>query len=295
MGNSYASNTAKESIVVLNEVVNKAVNDCKLVVTQSQIASFSGITGGTLNVNSNWTQQAALDLGCVADNKFQTAMNNSLAQSAKQTAEAVVQQFSLATFSEATNYVELSMKASNIVQNTFYNSCLGSITQNQTIVFSDISNTNIAVGLNWSQTTDAVTNCIFNNSTVNGIQNDMSQAISQAATAKQENFLTGILVAIVIFIAILGLLLFGILGLGIWGVTKLVPKIPGGGGGGGTVVVPGAGGGGQGPGGGKGAGGGRAPIAPPAKTPSPPGGIGSLAKYLPGVLASNPELLALAL
>lgn len=217
MGSSYSSNVAKSTISVMNKVINNAMNTCKTTIKQNQVANIHNNTGGTINLNINWKQIAWLDMKCIASNTFSNTIDNQLSQEAKQVANAVVQQFSLFEFADASNYVEMTMQASNTVKNTFNNSCITDVLQNQAFNYSDNNGTYLTGTLNWTQTTQDVSQCIFKNQAINNIVNDMSQTVNQSATAKQENFLAAIISAILLVIIVVAIILFGLLFVGLIG------------------------------------------------------------------------------
>lgn len=219
MGNELSTNVSKETVNVLNNVFNSVSNSCVTQATQNQSIDLSGLTGSSIILTADWSQQLVVNASCLATSNLSTNLSNAIAQEATQLAESTEQQFSLATFGEAENYVKIMTNLSNTITNVYVNECQVTSEQIQNITISNSQAQLVTANTLWTQTLNTTSNCVFNNTAVTAIQNQIQQSVKQTAEATTENFLEGALLGLALVIASAGVFLFGIGGMGGSGAT----------------------------------------------------------------------------
>lgn len=208
MSNTVASNYVNQTLKVMTDSITTSTNQCSTNVTTGQYNIIKGgnSVGCTVNVSANIETQ--VDMSCYASTDVQNNVSNNLSQAAKLQSEAVNQQFALLSFSEAINVSNSYINLSNTMSTAFYNSCITDITTNQTNVIDCQGSTNMTVDVSFNDTTQLSQNCVFNNTNVVNVSNQIKQSISAAAKAEIQNFIAGIITAIIGLLLVVGLVLF---------------------------------------------------------------------------------------
>jgi len=90
----------------------------------------------------------------------------------------------------------------------FYNSCIVDITANQTNVVNCQGSENMTVDIDFKNTTDLTQDCVFNNTNVTNVTNNIKQSVAQKAKAEIQNYIAGIITAMLGVLVVVGLILF---------------------------------------------------------------------------------------
>lgn len=208
MGNSIAENYVNQTLNVMTNSITTSTNQCSTNVTTGQYNIIRGGNSVNCNVTVSANIETQVDMSCYASTDVQNNVSNDLSQAAKLQAEAVNQQFALLTFSEAINMSNSYINLSNTMSTAFYNSCITDITTNQTNVIDCQGSTDMTVDVSFDDTTRLSQDCVFNNSNVVNISNKIKQSVKAAATAEIQNYIAGVITAIIGLLLIVGLVLF---------------------------------------------------------------------------------------
>lgn len=204
---SIANNYASEMVQSMINVSNSATQTCQIANSQIQNASISGVSGGSVTVNADWKNQLVLNYECLQSTKFSNQLGQTINQEAKQLAKAINQQFALGE-AEASNTVKLSAQLGITVSNAFTQECLAYNSQIQNISYGTATNTTAVLNLNWENYNASSFKCVMQNQSVTNVTQQISQEISQSATATIENWLAGIIGAIAAVIGAIALIIF---------------------------------------------------------------------------------------
>ena len=208
MSNTIASNYVDQTLNVMTNSITTSTNQCSTNVTTGQYNIIKGGNSINCNVSVSADIETQVDMSCYASTDVQNNVSNTLAQAAKLQAEAVNQQFGLLTFSEAINVSNSYINLSNNMTTAFYNSCITDITTNQTNVIDCGGSSNMTVDVNFNDTTQLSQDCVFNNSNVVRVSNNIKQSVAAAAKAEIQNYIAGIITAMLGVLVVIGLILF---------------------------------------------------------------------------------------
>lgn len=203
-------NTVSSSAKSVIDVTTDVTNSCTFKTKNTQLFVVDGGKSVNCKASGTFNSFTSLDTTCITSTETQNDMKNQVAQTAQQQAELIAQQFKLGNTS-ASNIADLYAELATTVTNTYYNSCINEITNNQTAIIKCAESTNLVADANFNQTTNASAQCIFSNKSVNDIIADIDQEVRQTAKIEVKNFYAEILGAIFGIIIMAGIIIFGIL------------------------------------------------------------------------------------
>lgn len=245
MGNSIAKNVSTNAINQALSISNNTLTTCNTNSTQSQNITIGGkccqtycltdkdCNGGTCepipgqsqfgkcsnignceevvifkDVNIDQFSLNQINASCMESGSTTSNINAQISQAASQLASAVNQSLDLnpgSTEAEniASNIINLMMS----VQNTVQNQCFLNTVQQQSVnIFTCGHEKFNGININQESYNQAITNCVFSNSSVTSLQSALEQSITQSAKATVENSL-GLLLTVIIIVVILFLLI----------------------------------------------------------------------------------------
>jgi len=177
------------------ESITNTTNVCNTTVNANQVFFINGGSSNRCTVTASGSSTVSTNMSCFAENSTMNNVTNNLAQTAQQSAKSIQQQFGFLTFSEAINISQSYINLSNVIQTTFYNSCITSISNNQLAVIDCENSNDFTVDVDFNQTNIVTQDCIFNNAAVTQIKNDITQFVEQKAYSEIENYVAGVLMA----------------------------------------------------------------------------------------------------
>lgn len=201
MGVSISKNTVNSLVSDTQTILNNYSNICS-VTGASANAQFhaNGCTFKdspvTVFANQNVSQN------CISNNNIRSSIRANIQQQMQQTATAITQSFGFPSVSDAEDFINSSILLGNTIVDTFYNECLAqTANSNATFVCTNTTFDNSSVQIeSFQQITQT---CIQNNNTVNNIQADLVQKLSQTSLAKQENAFAGVFLVVIVIILII--------------------------------------------------------------------------------------------
>lgn len=204
---STTSNIANETAKALISVSNTASQNCKFSVNELQSATVKLGTNTNINIYLDWAQYIVLQDSCYQESSIQNQINQEITQEANQIAKSIAQQFSLSS-ATASNVVTIVAEMSVAISNSFIQNCATFEDQTQIVVIEGGVNNVANIYSNWQQYNNSVLNCVQKDAAVNSAQQKLQQAVKQEADATVENFLAGIIGAIVAVFAVIGIIFF---------------------------------------------------------------------------------------
>lgn len=195
MTNSISENYVYESINLMVESITTTTNQCTTQVNSGQFFFINGGSSDGCKVTASGKNVVTTNLSCYATTAVMNQVSNNISQAAQQAATSIQQQFGLASFSEAINVDHSYINLSNIIQTTFYNSCITNISNAQVAVINCGNSTNFTADVDFSNTTNVTQDCVFKNASVTTVQNDLTQYVDQTAYSEIQNYIAGIMMA----------------------------------------------------------------------------------------------------
>ena len=208
-----SENIANETVQALINVSNSASQSCQISADQIQSINISGNTGGTFNVNQDWTQYLVLQSTCSQNVTFQNDISQLMAQEADQIAKTISQQFQLGS-AASKNVSNQTANLSIQVSNAFVQNCTGYESQIQVATLTNNTNTDVNLYQNWEQYNASTFECVMNDRAVNNTTQQLQQTVNQQAETTVQNFFAVIFGAIFGIFAIIGIIIFGLIFLG---------------------------------------------------------------------------------
>lgn len=207
MGGAQTKNIAEENLQAIASVVNLAVQNCGQTLTENQVTNvnLSGAKVGEVIINQD--ESLILKEGCLQSEDATSKLDQALQAAASQTANAISQQYQLST-SKSKNVIKINAQMATEIKNRFVQNC--------SVKSSDQQRTNVnardaQIGtliINQKEYIDDLVSCSTDGQINIDLKANLTSTISQEATAKVENFLTPVLIAIVVIVGIIALFLF---------------------------------------------------------------------------------------
>lgn len=194
-------NVGKQTVNSLIQSTNTVTSSCTIEGSQLQGQKVTCGTGATCNVNNNWNQTTNMNTACLQDSDVQNQLDSTSQQSAEQTAQSQTAAFALST-AQSKNYYQSTAQLTTIIDNTFVQNCTGYNTQYQ---FQDVEaaqGSTVNSYNDWSQYNNSMTDCVSNNTAVNGVSQAISQNLDQQAKTKVTSFL-GMIISIIVVIIVI--------------------------------------------------------------------------------------------
>lgn len=203
MGASIAKNVTQNASSGVNNIANSYVTSCTTTVANNQNITASGnckVDFGTIDVKNT----AALSTKCMQSNTTITSMRNQIKNKILSNVTSQTQNLGLPSLSVATNISEAATNLANVVTNTYTQTCINSISSNQS--FSCTDNAEVTVNyLNMDNGVQAFQECVQNNISIIDAQNNLESAISQTTAATEENAFAGFFGIFMIIIGIIAI------------------------------------------------------------------------------------------
>jgi type IV secretory pathway VirB2 component (pilin) len=210
MGPTKANNSAKLVAKTITDIGVSVYQGCNEAISQDQNLSVQATNGSTINIGDiDWSQTVSTNIACVQSSTTSTAIDNAIQQAAQQTATATNQEFNISGETATSNISEQIEEVQNAISLAFQQECTGLISQNQNVNFVASNGSVVTVGnLNWSQTADAVSQCIQTTDAVTTATNSLTQSLEQSATSTVESFLGPFIAIIIVIVIVIGLIIY---------------------------------------------------------------------------------------
>lgn len=209
MAPTKATNSAKQITNAITNVGVEVLQGCNTQISQSQNLNIIGNSGSVTTGNIDWSQVVSTNIACLQNSSTTTAIANAVTEAAQQTANVTNQEFNIPFGSnESNNIAEQITNVATQVNLAFTQNCIGIISQNQNVNVVNNSGVTVLGNLNWSQTADAVSQCIQTTSAVTNVTNNLAQSLEQTATTTIESFLGPFIAIIIVIVIIIGLIIY---------------------------------------------------------------------------------------
>jgi len=211
MGNVQAKNEVDSAIAASVSILNSSIQTCETSLSQNESIIVKDCPNIDIE-NVNFNESGTVNVSCAQTNSVTQNVKNQVDAQMTQMAEAIKQALSFNPGSaEANNIDRLSVQLSTSVVNTFSQSCIPSVSNNETISASctGADGTATIKFVNFNEYDSATSTCVQNNNSVQTIANSIKAIIDQSATAKEAPlFSLGlviiIIVAIFLFVFLVG-------------------------------------------------------------------------------------------
>lgn len=211
---SNTSNVGEQIIRSQINILNKNILKCSQTGFQHESITVGPNSTFTNNGTINFNEVTTLDLNCLSTLVNSTDVVSQISQAATQVAKSISQNFSPGTWSEAdaNNFVYNYISGTINVTNTNYQSCVTTAMQSEQITILPGANfVNGTSGvINFNETLNAAATCTLNASNSNQVTQNLSQTLSQIATAIVQNSLAILAIAILLIVIIFFLFDFGV-------------------------------------------------------------------------------------
>jgi hypothetical protein len=217
MGANVSSNISESVARVTTTVLNSYINSCGVAINSQQEWNAVGCNGVTIKDN-DYSNIVVYDAQCLQSINNNEQVINSVAQAIQQLAQSESQNIGWPSANVANNYSSTVAQMATSVTQQFMNQCAGSITSSSSLNCVDSSNI-VFEGNSFSNTLNDAATCTQNILSQIGITNNISQSVSQTASAKEQNSL------FVIFLLLLIPLIFAFIFLttnGKWIIIMLI-------------------------------------------------------------------------
>ena len=212
MGNTLAQNEVNSTISSLSESIQKSTTSCRAAINQ---------TNELIIVNSNHIDLNKIHLTggnyvlfnpqCISSTNQSSIMNNSISATVTEVANAITQNLDLNPGSvEANDIVNQLISLNQVSTNEIINNCITSATQTNSAIIQNANHVNMnGAVIDWNNTVDDISNCIFNSFQSTSLTSQIVSDLNLSATAKVEDSLGVILMALAIVAVIIFMLWIG--------------------------------------------------------------------------------------
>lgn len=207
MGNAYAKNTLDDTIDELNESIFTASQGCKSTLQQLEQLNISHVNN-TVFKGINLNEVGTISMSCMASSTTQNNIQASMNTQIQQIAKTVNQSLNLSGSTEADNNTKLLTQLKDVVYNSFVQDCSAAITQSEIVTLTDDSGDTFGI-INFSESGSNVLSCTQKNQAVSDMKTQITQQISQTATATVQSFLAQIFLILLMVVIIIGMIEFG--------------------------------------------------------------------------------------
>jgi ABC-type multidrug transport system fused ATPase/permease subunit len=212
MGNTLAQNEINSHISSLSESVQNSTTSCRAVVNQTNaivIENVNNVNLSGLNLSSG--NYFLFNPKCTGSANQTAVLNNSISQSVSQIATAISQNLDLNPGStEANQIVNDLIGLKQVATNNIIQQCLVDSVQTNIVDITTGKNINLhGAIINWNNTTDDISTCIFNQFQSSSLTSQITSDISETATSKVEDSIGLILIVAAIIAAIVFMLWIG--------------------------------------------------------------------------------------
>jgi len=202
MGSVQSTNIIDTRINAMISVLNSSTQECSPIVSSSQILSVSSnrCPGKKIDIkNIKMTAKHKMDVNCAAMATQSMDTKISIAQEAKQMAEAISQSLSLNPSStDAKNIATLSLNLGATIHNISAQTIRPTINVLQKIELDDNCSDINVTGIDLKSFSKIYAKAIKEDKQVNKAIIDLKQTVEQIAKAKQENALWALLFIFII-------------------------------------------------------------------------------------------------
>lgn len=185
MGASKSKSTVEKITTVATDVVNKNIQRCVVSATQSQLIKITDVHGDVDLTGVKQKQGVSIDMKCIFSNKMQTDIQNDIAATIAQQAQAKSGDITSApggsSSSTATNI-------KNIFTNNIHNESLSeqvsSSLQQQTVMVSGVDGNVVAAGLSQTQGSEIIAKAMIDTAQYTGALTKVAESIDTASKAE---------------------------------------------------------------------------------------------------------------
>ncbi|CAN5868272.1 hypothetical protein BH23THE1_BH23THE1_26380 [soil metagenome] len=209
MGNVEAKNEVDSAISASVSIMNSSTQKCRTSLDQDQSINVSGCTHVNIE-HVDFGAGGTVDIKCAQDASSTTAIKQQISTRMQQMSKAVNQALDFNPgSSEASNIVRLSEDLSTAVVTSYSQSCLPSVSQNQSVNVkcptTGGSTANIEF-IDFREFNNSLVTCTQTTSSVNQVAQSIKTIIEQRAIAKVAPIFS--LGVIIIILIILGLVAY---------------------------------------------------------------------------------------
>lgn len=210
MGSSYAKNVAKDMTNVFVKVINTSNQTCQSHNVQSNVIDICGnSSGGNEDFTTNQSNSVQTSISCVQNNQFSTQLSTAISDATQQVTNATTHAFGFGSATSKNISDDIETLA-NIVKNQYFQSCVNLNSQfNGLKVCKNSPQGNLIVNASQNNFETATINCIQQDSAVTGIQTQITNDLSQRATATVEGLLGPLVFIVILIIVIFGAIILG--------------------------------------------------------------------------------------
>ena len=186
MGSAVSKNITKAATEAISKVSNRIISDINVSSDQTQIISVVDVKGDVTISGNTFSQKATINMKSLMNALAQEDIQQELVYDIAQSCKSIVSELNIFQFANATNDINIFLKASAELMTTISQSCAASISQNQTIsVSKTVGNVKIS-GNVLSEMADIFSSCVQNAVSKNSIYQSLEEKVSQTASASAE-------------------------------------------------------------------------------------------------------------
>ncbi len=194
---STVDSMINNSISVINTYAQTCTAGTQNANNQIDLQKCDVTPGGRIVIDSG----QAVNISCLTNANTSSAISSSVTQNIRSAAQAISQQFSFPSITDAESFVNASVTLGQAIANTYTSNCLlAQQNQNNTIKCTD-SEISGLVEIQSAQT--AAINCVLIANTVNEARNKVISLLDVSSIAKQEPTFVYLVYGVLIFFAIL--------------------------------------------------------------------------------------------
>lgn len=213
MGASVAKNTVENMISSQCNVANNSSTGIYTSLSNSISITVCADNGSNVVVDGNIDLSQFVQFNGKASltSVSSAEVSQAMVQQAQQQADAIVQQFALGTASVAENVSKLAIEIATNVQNNIVQAINNNISNLASLTVCATNNSSIKYSgaISIKQGMSILTDYVIQSTIDSSASIQLQQIVSQAATAKMENFLGPFAIVAMVFVVVVGVVIFG--------------------------------------------------------------------------------------
>lgn len=210
MGSAVSKNISKAVTESIANVSNSIIQNIRLTTDQTQIISVDNIEGDVVISGNTFTQKANINMKSLMNVLLQENVQQDLALQIAQACKSIVSGLNLFQFPNAQNEIDTFLKASVDILNEVSQTCMSSISENQTITVTRVKGNVYIVNNVMSEIASIVQSCVEDAVVKNSVYQKLQEEVNQRASATAEGL--NLWQIIILIIIILCIPLFSVIG-----------------------------------------------------------------------------------
>jgi hypothetical protein len=203
MGSAVSKNITKAITESIANVSNSIIQSIQLTTDQTQIISVTDVEGDVVISGNTFTQKASINMKSLMNVLLQENVQQDLALQLAQACKSIVSGLNLFQFPNAQNEINTFLKASIELLNTINQTCMSSISENQTITVTRVKGNVYIVNNVMTEIANIIQSCVQDAVVKNSVFQKLQEEIDQRASATAEGLsLWQIIILIVIILCI---------------------------------------------------------------------------------------------